>query len=78
MSPFCARYSVPGSTIFGRVAVGMKTLASVGIVCFFDAMKRLTPNPNPAMSASTRMTVSARLIVAPVKPRGSTCASLGG
>src|ERR1700689_794304 len=68
MSPFCARYSVPGSTILGRVAVGMKTLDSLGIACFFDAMNRLTPKPNPAMSARTRGTVSVRLILSPSDP----------
>src|SRR5450631_2472347 len=62
MSPFCARYSVPGSTIFGRVALGLKTVASVGIFDFRDAMSRLTPKPKPAMRASNRTTVSARLI----------------
>ena len=64
MSPFWARYSVPGSTIVGRVAVGMKTVASVGILCFRDAISRFTPKPNPAMSASNTITEMARLIVA--------------
>jgi hypothetical protein len=30
----------------------------------------LTPNPNPAMSARTRMTVNARLIVVPRQTAG--------
>src|ERR1700730_4598596 len=63
MSPFCARYSVPGSTILGRVADGLKTLDSAGMLCFLDAINRLMPRPNPAMSASNRTTVSARLTV---------------
>src|ERR1039457_5529088 len=65
MSPFWARYRVPVSTILGRVAVGMNTVASDGILCFLEAISRLTPKPNPAMSASSTMTDNARLILSP-------------
>src|SRR5580700_3272793 len=63
--PFWARYIVPGSTIDGRVAVGMYTVASVGILAFREAMRRFTPNPKPPISASRTTTVIALLIVPP-------------
>lgn len=62
----------------GRVDVGTYALVWDGIFAFRDAMRRLTPKPNAAMSARSVTIVIARLARRELILRGSTCASGAG